>query len=64
MAVHATPNGAAVRCPSFARASQEFCVPRSSKAGEINHEGLEGHKEFAVSAAAGECDSTPGLIIT
>jgi hypothetical protein len=26
---------------------------------EINHEGLEGHKEFAVSAAAGERDSTP-----
>jgi hypothetical protein len=43
----ATPNAEAVRYPSFARASQEFCVPRSSKSGEINHEAREGHEEFA-----------------
>jgi hypothetical protein len=38
---------------------QSFAFLVHERPVKINHEGLEGHKEFAVSAPAGERDSTP-----
>ncbi len=42
------PGDAAVESSSAGHVLLKFCVPRSRKAAEINHEGLEGHEEFRV----------------
>ena len=49
MQAHARLNDADVPSPSSARAAPKFSVLQTwLKAGEINHEGHEGHEEFAV----------------